>query len=96
MAAALILLACGAIFANLVTSILLVRASMFSPQQKSLQLILIWLVPFIGCLLPLYFIFESRNVGSFKDSPEIDLTDAWALSHNPRPDSDPSTNHHGL
>jgi hypothetical protein len=50
------------ILLNVIVSVLVIRASAFSSTQKAYQIILIWLVPFLGASICLYFVRESTKV----------------------------------
>lgn len=52
---------------NAIVSVLVIRASAFSSNQKAYQIILTWLVPLLGASICLYFVRESTKVNATID-----------------------------
>jgi hypothetical protein len=63
---------------NLVATVMLVRSDFLTPSQKLLQLLFVWVVPFVGSILAIAIIWGARYAGHGEGGGEAeDGGDGW-------------------
>jgi hypothetical protein len=63
---------------NLVATVMLVRSDFLTPSQKMLQLVFVWVVPFVGSILAIAIIWGARYAGHGEgDDDAEDGGDGW-------------------
>lgn len=65
---------------NIAATVRAIRSSIFTPRQKTLQVIVIWLVPILGGLACLYFQAEPAGTKVDYRSAETTCEDTWLVS----------------
>jgi hypothetical protein len=81
------------ILLDIVATVLLARSDVATPLQKALQLIFIWVVPFIGAIIVVALLRETHSVGKLRDGPDA-MGRTWLSGIGPE-SGDAGGFHHG-
>lgn len=78
---------------NIVATILLARSDVATSLQKSLQLEVIWVLPFIGSIIVIALLKETNSIGKVPECPDA-MGRTWLPGIGPE-SGDASGFHHG-